>query len=105
MVITQEQINGIISKIAESYKPEKIILFGSYAKGEETDDSDLDILVLKNTKDGFFNRIRAVRKILQPQRVPMDILVYTPEEFEQKKNETNHIVYIINKEGKVFYER
>ncbi len=104
-MITQEQINTIISKIAKSYKPEKIILFGSYAKGEEKEDSDLDILVVKNTKERFFDRTRAVRKVLQPQIVPMDILVYTPEEFEQKKNELNHIVYIINKEGRVFYEK
>ncbi|MCF6183087.1 MAG: nucleotidyltransferase domain-containing protein [Bacteroidales bacterium] len=104
-MITREQINNIIEKIAENYAPEKIIIFGSYAKGEQKADSDLDILVIKNTKERFFERVRAVRKAIQPQIIPMDILVYTPEEFEQKKEMINHIVYIINKEGKIFYER
>jgi len=46
-MITQNQINFVIQQIADVAKPEKIVLFGSYATGESTPDSDLDILVIK----------------------------------------------------------
>jgi len=48
-MIAEAQLKEIVSKIAENNNPEKIILYGSYAKGNGTEDSDLDIIVIKNT--------------------------------------------------------
>ena len=104
-MLTEHDIQNIVRKIVTVYKPEKIFIFGSYANGTAGKNSDLDILIIKRTDENFFNRIRKVRKLLQPQPVALDILVYTPEEFEQKKNWVNHILYIVNKQGKLVYER
>ena len=104
-MFTKSQINNILEKIINGYDPEKIYIFGSYATKTANDDSDLDILIIKDTASSFFNRIREVRKLIQPQSLPVDIIAYTPTEFNEKKEFVNHIAYIVNKEGKLVYER
>lgn len=103
-MLTQKQIDTIIQKIVEHYQPEKIILFGSYATGNVDNDSDLDLCIIKQTKQSFMQRSLEVRKILRPKDTPMDILVFTPREYEEKKSWTNHIAYFAHKYGKVQYE-
>ena len=63
-------------------QPDKIILFGSYCAGQVGEWSDLDLVIIKETKAPFLDRIRQVLELLKPQ-VGVDALVYTPKEFEQ----------------------
>ena len=100
-----QNLQTLIRKIAEGYKPEKIMLFGSYAEGRATGESDADLLVIKQTDAGYFARIREVRKLVQPQTMPLDILVLTPQEYAEKKQWVNHIAYIATKNGITVYER
>lgn len=95
-------VESIVKQIAETYRPQKIILFGSYACGTQTNDSDIDLLIVKDTQEDFLTRIRNVRKnLLCP--LPLDILVYTTDEINKLKDRW-FINNIIN-EGVVVYER
>ena len=80
-MITEEQIQAVVRRIVEGYAPDRIILFGSYAYGEPTEHSDLDLLVVKSglgpTRQ---ERALAVRRLVRGVGIPMDILVRTPVE-------------------------
>lgn len=99
------KIENVIKTIAEGYSPDKIILFGSYARGEANDDSDLDLLIIKATDESKYKRSVRVRKLFNPQPCAMDILIYTPDEYESLMKFKSLIPYIATKEGKVVYER
>lgn len=95
-------VESIVEQIAKTYQPQKIILFGSYARGTQSHDSDIDLLIVKDTQEDFLTRIRSVRKsLLCP--LPLDILVYTTDEINKLKDRW-FINDIIN-EGVVVYER
>jgi len=103
-MITQEQINEISRRIVRSFEPEKIILFGSYANGTPTEESDLDLLIIKDSDFPSRLQNRKVRRILSDLRVPVDAIVKTPEEFQTYKDIVGTIIYPANKFGKVIYE-
>ena len=103
-MITQEQINEIRKRIVRNFKPQKIILFGSYANGTPTEESDLDLLIIKDSDFPSRLQNRKVRKILSDLRVPIDVIVKTPEEFETYRDIIGTIIYPANKFGKVIYE-
>lgn len=94
-------INNIINQL-KTYQPEKIILFGSYAYGQPNQNSDIDIAVIKSTKDSFHERQRKARLLIRTT-VPIDIFVFTPEEFK-KGSKSNLFVKEIAKMGKIIYE-
>jgi len=71
-----------VKKIVETLKPEKIILFGSYAYGNPTPDSDVDLLVIMKTNATQKERYLAVARLLRPRQFPVDIIVRTPKEIE-----------------------
>ena len=80
-MITEAQIQAIVQRIVEGYAPDRIILFGSYAYGTPTEDSDLDLLVVKaGIGPERAERAIAVRRLLRGAGAPMDILVRTPAE-------------------------
>jgi uncharacterized protein len=97
-------IHDIIDTIVSGYEPSKIILFGSFAKGTSTENSDLDLLVIKETEEPRYRRAATVRKLFNPQPCAMDILVYTPREYELSLKYKSLIPYIATQEGKVMYE-
>lgn len=103
----QEVLNRIVKKIAKNINPEKIILFGSYAWGNPDKNSDFDILIVADIKGKRWEKVAYVASFLSEETeiMPMDIIVYTPEEFESiKKHNTSFIRKIISK-GKILYER
>jgi predicted nucleotidyltransferase len=103
-MIAQEQINEIISKIIQQFKPEKIILFGSYANGKPTEESDLDLLIIKDSDLSSRVQNRMVRNLVADSRVPVDIIVKTKQEFEIYKDIIGTVIYPANKFGKVVYD-
>ena len=104
-MLTEKQISEITNLIISNFHPEKMYLYGSYSNGTANENSDIDLLIIKNTDIPFYKRARQVRLFFSRQPAPFDILVYTPDEFESRKTLINHIAYIVNKEGKLIYER
>lgn len=96
---------GIIREITDlivgSYQPEKIILFGSQARGEADADSDVDLIIIKKTRKRFIQRLLEVP--LLP--VAADIFVYTPEEFERMLQQENPFLQSALQHAKVIYEK
>ena len=85
-------------------QPDKIILFGSYCTGQVGEWSDLDMVIIKSTPAAFLDRTRQVLMLLKP-RVGVDVLVYTPQEFEHLSRERAFLREEILTKGKVIYER
>jgi predicted nucleotidyltransferase len=101
-----ETLPRAIERIVSELKPEKIILFGSYAYGEPTPDSDVDLLVILKTNAKEIDRYVAVSNLLYPRQFPVDILVKTPKEMEaEARKKGNFFMREILKKGKVIYER
>ena len=102
-MISEEQIKLIINKIINDYNPKKIILFGSYAIGNPTDDSDIDLLIVKDSNLPVIERNRLVRKLFKDYTYPIDIIVKTSDEFNKYKDIIGTVVYSASKYGKVIY--
>ncbi len=78
--------------LIEKFQPEQVILFGSYAYGSPTEDSDIDLLVVKSVKTSARAEATAIRKAFQPLRrrganLPLDILVRDPEDLKKRLKE------------------
>jgi predicted nucleotidyltransferase len=104
-MIGTDKISEIVNKIAFGYNPEKIILFGSYATGNPNEDSDLDLFIIKDTDLPRPQRTVQVRKIIYGSMIPIDLIVYTPNEIEESKKNIFGFVYEVLNTGKILYER
>ncbi len=102
-MITSTQIDTIVKRIVENYQPEKIILFGSYAYGVPTEDSDLDLLIIKDSSLPRYKRGVEVRKHLRGLKVAIDLLVYTRQEIEKWKEVKTAFITSVMEKGKVLY--
>ena len=93
----------VIKRIVEAAKPEKIVLFGSAARGEMGPDSDYDLLVIKG---GKFNRHRVTTAIYRhlDGKIGVDAVVVTPEEVERYRDTHCLVICPAMREGKVVYE-
>lgn len=100
-----ETLPQAMEKIVRELKPEKIILFGSYAQGNPTPDSDVDLLVILDTTQPRKERVVAVSLLLYPRPFPVDILVKTPQEVKKELDKGNFFIRGIMTKGKVLYER
>ena len=89
--------------------PEQIILFGSHARGNAKSDSDLDLLIVTNGSLGReWSRRKItgqIRKALWSVLVPIDLLVFSPQEIERWRNSINHVIAQALRDGKVLYVR
>lgn len=102
--IKSKQIQQVVQKIVKEYQPEKIILFGSYAWGKPNEDSDVDLFIIKNSNKNRRDRQRELRLKLFPPTMPLDLLVYTPEETKRRLEMEDFFINDILYKGKVLYE-
>jgi len=98
----QEKLNKLLQAL-QGYHPQRIILFGSAARGDADADSDLDVLVIKDTEDPFVHRLEAMAALC-PLSVHADILVYTPDELQQMIDDGNPFILQALREGRTVYE-
>jgi predicted nucleotidyltransferase len=98
-------IQNILEKLLTGYAPQKVILFGSYAHGSPRPDSDIDLLIIKETPERFIDRWVSVRRILSdPERtVSLEVLVLTPQEVDNRLDTGDQFLAQITKRGKVLY--
>jgi len=104
-MIGTDKISEIVNKISSGYNPEKIILFGSHANGNPNEDSDLDLFVIKETDLPRPQRTAQVRKMIYGSMNPIDLIVYTPKEIDESKENKFGFVYEVLNTGKTLYER
>lgn len=100
-----KSLRPAVQKIADELKPEKIVLFGSYAYGKPTPHSDVDLLVVLKTSKSLKERSWMVSRLLLPRPFPVDILVKTPKEIEKALRSGDFFLQEILTRGKVLYER
>lgn len=104
-MVAMNQIESYGRRIGEEFGAEKVILFGSYASGTASAESDVDLLVVAETSLPPNERYGAVRRLLADCPAGFDIVVKTPEEYDRWRSVVNHIVYFADKYGRVLYER
>jgi predicted nucleotidyltransferase len=101
--IPKKVIRNLARQIAEQFKPEKIILFGSYARANPSPESDVDLLVVMDTK---LKEVRQSIEICQKieYMFGVDLIVYTPKHLKERVKMGDWFVRDVLKEGKVLYE-
>lgn len=99
-------IKKIIGKIIKEYHPEKIILYGSYAYGSPTEDSDIDLLIIKDTDERPIDRRVCIRQIISDpsRKIPVEPLVVTVEELNKRIEIGDQFIEEILEKGEILYE-
>ncbi len=103
--MNRELVAEIVQRIVATVQPEKIILFGSRARGDARPDSDFDVLVIKESEEPGYRRDAALYLALAGLNAPVDILTYTPKEVGDWSAVPQAFVTTALREGKVVYER
>lgn len=104
--VTKRQIRRVVDRVVETFEPERVILFGSYAYGKPNPDSDVDILIVMQSDDRPLLRTTRVLGALHGVKdFPMDILVRTPQEIAERLAMEDFFLREILERGQVLYER
>lgn len=101
----REQIREMVDRIVARFHPDRIILFGSHARGEAGADSDVDLLVIMPLAGSRREKAIEIGVAVHDILVPKDILVTTPQDFERRKDIVGTIERPAAREGKVLYAR
>jgi uncharacterized protein len=104
-LVSQALIERVVNDLL-AYQPEKIILFGSAARGDTDEYSDIDLIVVKKTDQRFIQRLVEVMAFVpRDVTVNVDALVYTPDELKAMVEEGNPFIEQALKDGVVLYEK
>ena len=93
----------VIQMAKDKIDPMLMIVFGSVAKGTAGEDSDLDLILVKESDEGGFIRSAKARAALRGSKIPIDITVYTPEEFKERLSDEYSLAYEAMVTGRVVY--
>ncbi|MDI6736538.1 MAG: nucleotidyltransferase domain-containing protein [bacterium] len=98
---TLAQIKIIAERLKKEYKAKRIILFGSYATGEATEDSDVDLFIIVRTQERFFERMAHVRALIRDLRkgLPVAPIIFTQQEFKKRVNVGDQFIKEILEKG------
>jgi predicted nucleotidyltransferase len=103
-MISNERIQQASRILIDAAHPERIILFGSYARGDASEDSDLDLLVIERSLPNKRAEMVRLRELLRPLRIPVDIIVVSQREFSDWSHLPGTAFYWAAKEGRVLHE-
>ena len=98
-------LQTIVQRLLATGQPQKIILFGSQARGQASRDSDYDLLVIENSSQPRYRRAVSYRRPLKDLGTSKDIVVWTPREIAEWQNVSNAFITTALREGTVLYER
>jgi predicted nucleotidyltransferase len=104
MTVDETLLDEVVRRVLTVARPERIILFGSAATGQMTEDSDLDLLVVEQEPANTRDRSVRIRRALGDVRYPVDVIVMSSARFEETKNLIGGIAYPARKYGRVLYE-
>ena len=101
----QAQIDRIVKRIVKKFAPERIILFGSQARGDAGPDSDIDLLIVMPVEGSAYEKSLEISLALPHGPIPVDVIVTTPEAYAWRKEVVGTIEWPAAREGKVVYAR
>jgi predicted nucleotidyltransferase len=97
-------LDKIVDRIVSKFSPDKIIIFGSAAKGNAHENSDVDVLIIMDTELSYYKRTAPIAVAMRGIPVAMDMIVLTPEEYERLKDDETSFASEISQTGVVAYE-
>jgi len=103
--LNDDLIQGIVRRIVDTAQPEKVVLFGSRARGNARGDSDFDVLVIKHSGEPRYRRSIPLYVALADLPMEVDVMVYTPEEVEEWSKVPQAFITTAVREGTTIYER
>lgn len=103
-MVSAETIDKLVRTLVAAANPTKVILFGSYARGDARDDSDIDFLIVEPTVHSKREEMVRLRRLLRPFRVPVDLIVVSEMEFNDWAHLAGTVFYWANTEGKLLHE-
>jgi predicted nucleotidyltransferase len=104
-MVNKNKIKHVARNMAIAANAERVILFGSYARGDATEQSDVDLIIVAESDLPRYKRSRELYKLLKPHPFAMDIVVYTPQEIEKGKKTKVSFLSNVLKEGETLYVR
>ena len=104
-MINESKLKQIAARIGIAANAERVVLFGSHARGEANENSDVDLMIIAESNLPRFKRSRKLYTLLKPYPFAMDLLVYTPQEVEKGKRSDVTFISMVLKEGKTLYVR
>lgn len=102
--VTEGLLMDITNRIVENFHPEKVILFGSYAYGQPTLESDVDLLVIMKSDNHPAERSAKIMSVCRPRHLGLDLIAITPEELEKRLAGFDPFLEDILNKGRVLYE-
>jgi uncharacterized protein len=102
-MVSRDQIDAAVRILADAARPERIVLFGSHARGDARDDSDIDLLVIEPQVQDRAREMVRLRRLLRPLRIPVEILVYSTDEVARWGKQPGSALYWALLEGTVMY--
>lgn len=103
-MLTEREIDALVARVVHRVRPDKVIVFGSYAKGTAHRGSDLDLCVIAETSLPLARRGDALKPLLEGYLVPVDVHVHTPEEVREYGREEHSFLHSVLRSGRVVYE-
>jgi uncharacterized protein len=102
-MVKRETIDAAVRILAEAARPARIVLFGSHARGDAREDSDVDLLVIEPQVEDRAREMVRLRRLLRPLRIPVDILVFSAEEVARWSEQPGSALYWALREGTVVH--
>ena len=103
--VTDELLKEVVERIVDAFAPQQVILFGSYAHGKPTLDSDVDLLIVMETEERPSKQRQAVSRLFRERPFPMDIVVRTPREMKRSMERVDPFIHEILERGRILYDR
>lgn len=103
--VLSSELDRLVERIRDGYEPEKTILFGSPARGDTREDSDIDLIIAKDADASYGERDKEISPVLRGLLVGADIVICMPEEYEDGKQARRGLVRDMERDGRVLYER
>jgi uncharacterized protein len=103
--IPKRLIRHVAKRIADKFNPDKIVLFGSYAYGKPTANSDVDLLIVMNTPLRERQQRLEISRAISPRPFPIDIVVRTPAQVKERIRMGDYFITEIMAQGQILYER